>query len=72
MPENRCSSLLLGEEFLEKSMELFSVPSKLDPNPKAFQLKYLNIIDPLKENNNLGRSVHKGEETNHRFFSMIK
>lgn len=60
MPENRCSSLLLSEEFLEKSMELFSVPSKLDPNPKAFQLKYLNIIDPLKENNNLGRSVHKG------------
>lgn len=60
MPENWCSSLLLSEEFLEKSMELFSVPSKLDANPKAFQLKYLNIIDPLKENNNLGRSVHRG------------
>ncbi|KAH6765735.1 PAP/OAS1 substrate-binding domain superfamily [Perilla frutescens var. hirtella] len=61
MPENRCNHLLLSEEFLEKSLELFSVPSRgIDSNPKAFQPKHLNIIDPLKENNNLGRSVHRG------------
>ncbi|KAL1565766.1 hypothetical protein AAHA92_01451 [Salvia divinorum] len=61
MPEHRCNRLLLTEEFLNRSMELFSVPSRgLDANPKAFQPKHLNIIDPLKENNNLGRSVHRG------------
>lgn len=27
--------------------------------PKAFQLKYLNIMDPLLPTNNLGRSVNK-------------
>ncbi|KAL1541035.1 hypothetical protein AAHA92_25305 [Salvia divinorum] len=61
MPEHSCNRLLLTEEFLNRSMELFSVPSRgLDANPKAFQPKHLNIIDPLKENNNLGRSVHRG------------
>ena len=64
MPEHRCNRLLLTEEFLNRSMELFSVPSRgLDANPKTFQPKYLNIIDPLKENNNLGRSVHRGQES---------
>ncbi|KAG6401354.1 hypothetical protein SASPL_138208 [Salvia splendens] len=61
MPKHRCNCLLLTEEFLNRSMELFSVPSRgLDANPKAFQPKHLNIIDPLKEKNNLGRSVHRG------------
>ncbi|KAG6386464.1 hypothetical protein SASPL_155367 [Salvia splendens] len=61
MPEHRCKRLLLTEEFLNRSMELFSVPSRgLDANLKTFQPKHLNIIDPLKENNNLGRSVHRG------------
>lgn len=65
MPENHSNHLLLSEEFLEKSMELFSVPSRgLDANPKSFTPKHLNIIDPLKENNNLGRSVHRGQYTN--------
>lgn len=63
MPENGWNDLLLSEEFLENCMELFSVPSRgLEANPKAFQTKHLNIIDPLKENNNLGRSVHRGQE----------
>lgn len=34
----------------------FSVPSR----DGAFQAKHLNIVDPLKEVNNLGRSVSQG------------
>ncbi|KAH0934976.1 hypothetical protein HID58_012093 [Brassica napus] len=36
-----------------------SLPEIFETNPRAFPSKYLNIIDPLKENNNLGRSVNK-------------
>ncbi|GAA0140554.1 hypothetical protein LIER_01875 [Lithospermum erythrorhizon] len=50
---------MLSKEFLRYCMEMFSVPSS-DQTPKAFPTKHLNIIDPLKENNNLGRSVHRG------------
>lgn len=65
MPESGCNSLLLSEEFLDNCMELFSVPSRaLEATQKPFQIKHLNIIDPLKENNNLGRSVHRGENRN--------
>ncbi|KAL0390352.1 UNVERIFIED_CONTAM: hypothetical protein Scaly_0392300 [Sesamum calycinum] len=61
MPESGRKDLLLSEEFLENCMEMFSVSSRgLEAQPKAFQTKHLNIIDPLKENNNLGRSVHRG------------
>lgn len=62
MPENCSNQLLLSEAFLKRSLETFSVPSRgLDANPKSFTPKHLNIIDPLKENNNLGRSVHRGQ-----------
>ncbi|XP_022847121.1 uncharacterized protein LOC111369723 isoform X3 [Olea europaea var. sylvestris] len=61
MPENRLKNLMLSEEFLKNCKELFSISSQsLETKPKAFQRKHLNIIDPLKENNNLGRSVNKG------------
>ncbi|GFP80531.1 poly(A) RNA polymerase cid12 [Phtheirospermum japonicum] len=61
MPEGARNDLLLSEEFLENCLELFSVPSRgLEANSRAFQPKHLNIIDPLRENNNLGRSVHRG------------
>ncbi|KAL0460361.1 UNVERIFIED_CONTAM: hypothetical protein Slati_0663300 [Sesamum latifolium] len=61
MPESGRKDLLLSEEFLENCIEMFSVSSRgLEAQPKAFQTKHLNIIDPLKENNNLGRSVHRG------------
>ena len=40
---------------------MFSVPFRgLETNSRTFPLKHLNIIDPLRENNNLGRSVNKG------------
>ncbi|XP_031372713.1 uncharacterized protein LOC116187855 isoform X2 [Punica granatum] len=51
--------LLLGKDFLRSCKELFSVPDP-DDRTKRFPVKHLNIVDPLKENNNLGRSVSKG------------
>ncbi|XP_073024512.1 uncharacterized protein [Primulina eburnea] len=61
MPDSGLNDLLLDEEFIENCMDMFSVPFKrLEANQKPFQPKHLNIIDPLKENNNLGRSVNRG------------
>ncbi|RZC26411.1 hypothetical protein D0Y65_004867 [Glycine soja] len=60
VPENG-GNTLLTEEFIRSCVESFSVPSRgADLNLRAFPQKHLNIIDPLKENNNLGRSVNKG------------
>uniref|UniRef100_A0A0E0D057 Uncharacterized protein n=1 Tax=Oryza meridionalis TaxID=40149 RepID=A0A0E0D057_9ORYZ len=49
------SDLLFDKEFLNNSVQ------KTDSNAcnTEFRSKYLNIIDPLKEHNNLGRSVNK-------------
>lgn len=59
MPESGWNSVLLGD-FLENCMDMFSVPCTVpEANTKTFQPKHLNIIDPMKENNNLGRSVHR-------------
>ncbi|KAK1428606.1 hypothetical protein QVD17_17445 [Tagetes erecta] len=60
-PENQGTDVLLGAEFRKNCMDMFIVPCKgTETDFRAFNLKNLNIIDPLKENNNLGRSVHKG------------
>ncbi|XP_010252088.1 PREDICTED: uncharacterized protein LOC104593785 [Nelumbo nucifera] len=61
VPENGRTDLLLSKEFLKNCMDVFSVPARgNETNSRAFPKKHLNIIDPLKENNNLGRSVSKG------------
>ncbi|CAL9246760.1 unnamed protein product, partial [Arabidopsis halleri] len=60
-PENGGDDLLLTSEFLKECMEMYSVPSRgFETNQRGFQSKHLNIVDPLKETNNLGRSVSKG------------
>ncbi|PIA59657.1 hypothetical protein AQUCO_00400509v1 [Aquilegia coerulea] len=60
-PDNDGGELLLDKEFLRKCVDLFSVPSRgLDSISRSFPQKHFNIVDPLKENNNLGRSVSKG------------
>ncbi|KAF7816223.1 putative polynucleotide adenylyltransferase [Senna tora] len=60
VPENGRNTLLT-EEFIRSCVESFSVPSRgFEQNLRAFPQKHLNIIDPLKENNNLGRSVNRG------------
>ncbi|MCD9640701.1 hypothetical protein HAX54_026175 [Datura stramonium] len=61
IPENDGGDLLLSNDFVRYCLDTFSVPSKGgELNSRTFLQKYLNIIDPLKENNNLGRSVSKG------------
>ncbi|XP_059430076.1 uncharacterized protein LOC132163720 isoform X2 [Corylus avellana] len=61
IPENGGDHLLLSEEFLRNCVEMFPVlPRGLETNSRPFPQKHLNIIDPLKENNNLGRSVNRG------------
>lgn len=61
IPENDGGDLLLSNDFVRDCLAMFSVPSKGgELNSRTFLQKYLNIIDPLKENNNLGRSVSKG------------
>ncbi|XP_075502388.1 uncharacterized protein LOC142540263 [Primulina tabacum] len=54
--EDCCGDLMLTSDFLSSSTKAFSIPST---NSRGFQQKHLNIIDPLKETNNLGRSVNK-------------
>lgn len=59
--ENRWHGLLLTEYFYNYCVNTFSDPTKVsDSNSRQFHLKHLNIRDPLKEFNNLGRSVTKG------------
>ncbi|KAK1286619.1 hypothetical protein QJS10_CPB20g00131 [Acorus calamus] len=57
VPENDGSELLLSKDFLNLCVRLFSVPTI---EGAKFPPKNLNIVDPLKETNNLGRSVSKG------------
>lgn len=45
---------------------MYHVPSKgFETTSRTFLSKHLNIIDPLKESNNLGRSVSKGDDNNY-------
>ncbi|KAB1215985.1 hypothetical protein CJ030_MR4G023617 [Morella rubra] len=61
VPENGGEDLLLSEEFLRTCVGIFSLsPTALATNSRPFAQKHLNIIDPLRENNNLGRSVNRG------------
>ncbi|KAJ0087011.1 hypothetical protein Patl1_08653 [Pistacia atlantica] len=66
VPESRMDNLLLSEEFLQECADKFSVRSRgPETNTRAFPQKHLNIIDALKENNNLGRSVNRGRGVFH-------
>ena len=68
-PENDGSELLLSNDFLKGCLEMFSVPARgYETNSRTFPPKHFNIVDPLKENNNLGRSVSKGRI----FFPLVR
>lgn len=72
MPKNRGGDLFLSKEFLSNSMEMFSVPSRVsESSSRTFLPKHLNIIDPLKEYNNLGRSVHRGKFELFQLLQMV-
>ncbi|KAK9125901.1 hypothetical protein Scep_014747 [Stephania cephalantha] len=60
VPDNGGGPLLLSKDFLRNCVETFCVSSKGFESSRPFPQKHLNIIDPLKENNNLGRSINKG------------
>ncbi|CAK9164100.1 unnamed protein product [Ilex paraguariensis] len=61
LPVKGQDDLMLSEEFQRNCLDMYSVPSRgLDTSLRSFSQKHLNIIDPLKENNNLGRSVNRG------------
>ncbi|GAB2229527.1 hypothetical protein Drorol1_Dr00013773 [Drosera rotundifolia] len=58
--ENGDGDFLLGDDFFKEFLDMFSVPPKTNEAiSKIFTQKHLNIVDPLKDNNNLGRSVSK-------------
>ncbi|CAN6206478.1 unnamed protein product [Urochloa humidicola] len=53
--------LLLDKDFLQGFLDkLVMIPNESDGCDTQFRPKFLNIIDPLKGSNNLGRSVSKG------------
>jgi len=58
--ENDGGDWLFTKEFLKNCVENFSVLKGLESTSRNFPQKHLNIVDPLKENNNLGRSVSRG------------
>ncbi|KAF8009877.1 hypothetical protein BT93_J0764 [Corymbia citriodora subsp. variegata] len=60
LPENDGGTLLLGKEFFRNCKAMFSGPTNaFETRAAGFPVKHLNILDPLKDNNNLGRSVNK-------------
>ncbi|KAL1804591.1 hypothetical protein ACET3Z_027659 [Daucus carota] len=61
LPENLVGGLLLTENFYRHCVDAFSVPLKnVGMQTGTFHKKHLNIIDPLNDFNNLGRSVSEG------------
>jgi hypothetical protein len=71
-PRKDGGNLLLTKEFLEECSATYSInPLGQDSNlGRPFQRKFLNVLDPIRETNNLGRSVSKGEFTV-SFFSNV-
>ncbi|XP_038995265.1 uncharacterized protein LOC120119516 [Hibiscus syriacus] len=60
-PETDADELLLSRDVLSYCRETYFVPlQSLEIGVNVFPVKYMNIVDPLKVNNNLGRSVSKG------------
>ncbi|XP_061358245.1 uncharacterized protein LOC133302483 [Gastrolobium bilobum] len=60
-PRKDRQELLLNEAFLTACQSYYGVqPSCQENEEQPFVSKYFNIIDPLRANNNLGRSISKG------------
>lgn len=59
VPKNNESEFLFSKDFL-KSMRFLSSSYVGENNSSAFMQKYLNIMDPIRENNNLGRCITQG------------
>lgn len=60
-PRKDGGDLLLSQDFLRACGEAYAVfPAGQDNQQRSFNAKYLNIVDPLRPGNNLGRSVNQG------------
>ena len=61
LPRKDGGELLLSKLFLDACSSVYAVFPVGQENPEQpFISKYFNVIDPLRTNNNLGRSVSKG------------
>ncbi|XP_050385503.1 uncharacterized protein LOC126802025 isoform X2 [Argentina anserina] len=59
--ESEGKNLLLTKEFVKNCRVAFSERrKKSEARLQEFPIKYRNVVDPLKDNNNLGRSVNSG------------
>ncbi|OAY49030.1 hypothetical protein MANES_05G024100v8 [Manihot esculenta] len=60
-PRKDSGELLLSKLFLEACSAVYAVfPGGQENQGQPFMSKHFNVIDPLRVNNNLGRSVSKG------------
>ncbi|TVU31824.1 hypothetical protein EJB05_23525 [Eragrostis curvula] len=60
-PNTHDDGFILREELLKECAKNFSIPTrKSEKSERPFAKKFLNIVDPLKQSNNLGRSVSQG------------
>ncbi|KAL6565996.1 hypothetical protein OROHE_005051 [Orobanche hederae] len=60
-PRKDSGELLLSKSFLDSCSSVYAViPGGQENNGQPFVSKHFNVIDPLRVNNNLGRSVSKG------------
>ncbi|XP_074331474.1 uncharacterized protein LOC141668476 isoform X2 [Apium graveolens] len=60
-PRKDGGELLLSKLFLDACSSVYAViPAGQENQGQPFVSKYFNVIDPLRVNNNLGRSVNKG------------
>lgn len=58
-PENGGEQLLLSDDIVQCIFGTSVIPLG-NQNSRMFPRKHMNIVDPLKENNNLGRSINQG------------
>lgn len=60
-PRKDDGEILLSKMFLDACSSVYSVlPGGQENMEQSFICKHFNVIDPLRTNNNLGRSVSKG------------
>lgn len=60
-PRKDSGDLLLSKGFLDSCSSAYAVfPGGMENQGHPFVSKHFNVIDPLRVNNNLGRSVSKG------------
>ncbi|CAL9770214.1 unnamed protein product [Musa acuminata subsp. burmannicoides] len=60
-PRKDNGKLLFSKGFLDNRTALYSVtPGGQENHNQPFVSKHFNVVDPLRRNNNLGRSVSKG------------